>query len=145
MKNSNTSLSYGLTVLSANCQGLRNYTKRMDVLTYLKDTNASIVCLQDTHLLDSDKSSIRQIWPDCYINGSKTNSRGVVTLLNNNFEYTVLNTFKDDDGNLLQTLIDCGNFKLNLINVYAPNRDSPSFFSKVMQLADDDNADFDMW
>ena len=68
----------------------------------------------------------------------------MVTLLNNNFEYTILNTFKDDEGNILQTIIDCGNFKLNLINVYAPNRDSPSFFSKVMQLAHDYNADYVM-
>ena len=45
---------------------------------------------------------------------------------------------------ILQTIIDCGNFKLNLINVYAPNRDSPSFFSKVMQLAHDDNTDYVM-
>ena len=104
MKNSNVSLPNRLMVLSANCQGLRNYEKRMDVLSYLKDTNANIVCLQDTHLLDGDKSSIKQIWPDCYVNGSKTNSRGVVTLLNNNFEYTyytILNTFKDDEGNIL--------------------------------------------
>ena len=144
MKNSNVSLPNRFMVLSANCQALRNYEKRMDVLSYLKDTNANIVCLQDTHLLDGDKSSIKQIWPDCYVNGSKTNSRGVVTLLNNNFEYTILNTFKDDEGNILQTIIDCGNFKLNLINVYAPNRDSPSFFSKVMHLAHDDNADYVM-
>ena len=142
MKNSNVSLPNRFMVLSANCQGLRNYEKRIDVLSYLKDTNANIVCLQDTHLLDGDKSSIKQIWPDCYVNRSKTNSRGVVTLLNNNFEYTILNTFKDDEGNILQMIIACGNFKFNLINVYAPNRDSPSFFSKVMQLAHVDNADY---
>ena len=67
-----------------------------------------------------------------------------MSLLNNNFEYTTVNTFKDDEGNILQTIIDCGNFKLNVINVYVPNRDSPSFFSKVMQLANDDNTDYVM-
>ena len=73
-----------LVVLSANCQGLRSYNKRVDMLSYLRETNASIACLQDTHLLESDKASIKNIWPECFINGSKTNFRGVAILLNNN-------------------------------------------------------------
>ena len=44
-----------ITVLSANCQGLRGYEKRADVLNYLRDTGASVVCLQDTRLLEIDK------------------------------------------------------------------------------------------
>ena len=38
-----------IQVLSANCQGLQNIYKHTDVLTYLKETNASIVCPQDIH------------------------------------------------------------------------------------------------
>ena len=45
-------LGESLKVLSANCQGLRNLEKRLDVLSYLKDTNASIVYLQDTSIRD---------------------------------------------------------------------------------------------
>ena len=63
-----------IKLLSANCQGLCDEQKRADVLSYLKETNASIICLQDTHLLDSDLPSLKQIWHECYINGSKTNS-----------------------------------------------------------------------
>ena len=128
-------------MLSANCQGLRTYEKRVDVLSYLKDTNASIVCLQDTHLLESDKASIRQIWPDCYINGSKSNSRGVIILFSNNFEYEILDSFQDNDGNILQLLINLGTFKLNLINIYAPNKDDPNFFEKISELAQNEIAD----
>ena len=131
-----------IVVLSANCQGLRNRDKRTDVLTCHKERNASIVCLQDTHLLDSDMSSIRQIWPECYINGTRSNARGVITLLNNNFEHTVIDTYKDEEGNLLQLIIDLGSFKLNLINVYGPNRDSPNFFDRVLQLTQSANADY---
>ena len=141
MVNKSKMLPDRITVLSANCQGLRSYENRIDVLSYLKDTNASIVCLQDTHLLEKDRSSIRQIWPDCYINGSKTNSRGVITLLNCNFQYEILDTFQDDEGNILQLLINFGSFKLNLINIYAPNRDNPNFFTKISELAQNENAD----
>ena len=141
MKNETKTLPDKITVLSANCQGLRTYEKRVDVLSYLKDTNASIVCLQDTHLLENDRSSIRQIWPECYINGTKTNSCGVIILLNNNFEYSILDSFQDGEGNILQLLINFGTFKLNLINIYAPNKDNPNFFSKIVELAQNENAD----
>ena len=141
MKNETKTLPDKITVLSANCQGLRTYEKRVDVLSYLKDANASIVCLQDTHLLENDRSSIRQIWPECYINGTKTNSRGVIILLNNNSEYSILDSFQDGEGNILQLLINFGTFKLNLINIYAPNKDNPNFFSKIVELAQNENAD----
>ena len=60
------------------------------------------MCLRDTHLLESDISSIRQIWLECYLNGCKINSRGIITNINNNVEYDILDTFKDEDGNIRQ-------------------------------------------
>ena len=141
MVNKSKMLQDRIAVLSANCQVLRSYEKRIDVLSYLKDTNVSVVCLKDTHLLEKDRSSIRQIWPDCYINSSKKNSCGVITLLNSNFQYEILDTFQDDEGNILQLLMNFGSFKLNLINIYAPNRDNPNFFSKISELAQNENAD----
>ena len=41
-----------IVVLSANCRGLQNMKKRQDVLTYFKEMNANIICLQDTHWID---------------------------------------------------------------------------------------------
>ena len=49
-------------VLSANCQSLQNIQKHTDVLTYLKETNASIVCIQDTHWVKRDISKMKAIW-----------------------------------------------------------------------------------
>ena len=86
-------------MLSANCQGLNNNEKRQDVLNYLKETNATIVCLQDTHLLETHIPSVKQIWSTCYLHGVKTNARGVGILLNNNFECEVIECHKDKNGN----------------------------------------------
>ena len=47
-----------IKVLSANCQGLRTYEKKLDVLSYMKDMGASIVCLQDTHLTENDTTNL---------------------------------------------------------------------------------------
>ena len=64
-----------IKVLSANCQGLRNVEKRMDVLSYFKEKNANIVCLEDTHLTEDDIKTVKDLWNnEVYINAIKTNS-----------------------------------------------------------------------
>ena len=47
-----------IKMLSVNCQGLRGKQKRMEVLGYLKESNAQIVCLQDTHLMEDGLKSV---------------------------------------------------------------------------------------
>ena len=135
-------ISESIKVLSANCQGLYNNEKRQDVLHYLKETNASIVCLQDTHLLETHVPSVRQIWSDCYLHGVRTNSRGVGILLNNNFEYEVLECHKDENGNYIQLYLKCSSMIINLINIYAPNHDDPKFFNEIKNLTLKGESDY---
>ena len=125
-----------IVVLSANCQGLRTLEKRIDVLSYMKETGASIVCLQDTHLTEREINSVKQIWPDCYLHGQRNNSQGVAILFNNNFEYTVNDVQKDDHGNWLKLKLTVGGFNINLITIYAPNQDNPSFFETIREIAE---------
>ena len=95
-----------IKVLSANCQGLQNLKKRYDVLAYLKEKHADILCLQDTHWVEKDYKNMKEIWGnDCFINGKYSNSRGVAILLKNTFEYRVTTCFKDNSGNLLQLVL----------------------------------------
>ena len=61
-----------INVLSANCQGLQNYEKRCDVLSYLKEKQADIICLQDTHWADENYENIKELWGgggECFIKG----------------------------------------------------------------------------
>ena len=48
-----------LKILSANCQGLRDCTKRLDVLNYFLQLNLNIICLQDTHLTADDENLLK--------------------------------------------------------------------------------------
>ena len=43
-----------IMVLSTKCQGLRTDEKRIHALSYMKETGASIVYLQDTHLTERE-------------------------------------------------------------------------------------------
>ena len=134
-----------IKVLSATCQGLQNIKKRIDVLSYFKETNANIICLQDTHLIDDDIMTVKELWNnDVYLNGGKTNSRGVAILWNNNFEYEILSCNKDKNGNYLNLLMKLSSMKINLVTLYGPNNDSPTFFEEISKLLENTNADYNI-
>ena len=140
-----TSFHNSLKVLSANCQGLRDLKKRVDVIQYFKETGAHIICLQDTHLTEKDTTNMCNIWSgQFYLNGQYTNSRGVAILFRDNFECKIINTNKDKEGNLLHLDIETQNSKIKLINIYAPNIDNPNFFKIVENIIFESNSDYNI-
>ena len=52
-----------------------------------------------------------------------------------------INKATDDKGNLIYVDIDIGLVCLRLINIYAPNWDSPSFFERLNQLIEENTMD----
>ena len=121
-----------VVVLSVNCQGLRTYSKRIDVLNYLKEKNPDILCLQDTHWLNSDIQEIKKIWEgECILHGNRSNSRGVAILLGKNFEYELGEIKNDELGNMISVRLKLDTFSLKLMNVYGPNKDSPVFYNNI--------------
>ena len=121
-----------ICVISANCQGLRSMLKTTDVLNYMKERGANILCLQDTHWLNTDEPRIRKIWGnECIVNGQRTNSRGVAILFADNFEYKIINIEKDDIGNMLVVDLQLADITVKLINIYGPNYDCPQFYENI--------------
>ena len=140
-----THIGNSIKVLSANCQGLGSKEKRTDVLSYFKEQNASIICLQDTHWVEKDIKNLRTLWGnELYISAGKTNSRGVAILLNSNFEYTVVDCKSDKNGNYLNLHLKLTTMTLNLINVYGPNNDDPNFYKDIESLIDEENFDYNL-
>ena len=135
--------SNSIRVLSANCRGLQNRKKRLEVLTYFKETKANIVCLQDTHWVDNNFQGVYEIWGNkCFIHGTKTNARGVAILFNNNFEFEITGLSKDDDGNFLCLTIKTTSMTFNLVTLYGPNTDNPGFFEKIKEVVQKNNPDY---
>ena len=66
----------------------------------------------------------------------------VVILFNNNFECTIHDINKDDNGNWLQTIITVSGIKINLITIYAPNQDNPAFFGTIKDSAEQINTNY---
>ena len=87
--------------------------------------------------------SIKAIWENkIYINGTKTNARGVTILINDTFEYSVQKIEKDAEGNLIMIDLKVANFSIRLINIYAPNTDSPHFFQNVREKIANSDQDY---
>ena len=80
-----------LKILSANCQGLRDRIKRLDVLNYFLQLNPNIICLQDIHLTADDENLLNLTSNyNCFISGSRTSARGAAILLKQNFKMEII-------------------------------------------------------
>ena len=66
------------------------------------------------------------------IAGRETNSCGVLIALDNNFEYEIKRTVCSDTGRFIIVDIEIPQVvRFLLINIYAPNEDSPKFFEDL--------------
>ena len=131
-------------ILSLNCRGLGDVTKRKDVFNYLRKKQFSVYCLQDTHFTSNDLNYIRSQWGyDVYLSPGTRDSRGVAILFNPIFEYNVINQKIDNIGNMIWLELEVEKkFTLNLINIYGPNQDSPVFYSTLSEALNQSNNDF---
>ena len=124
-----------ISIFSQNCQGLGNPHKRRAVFRHVRMKKYNIVCLQDTHIQSQQESFIKAEWgnDDAYFSCYNSSSRGVMILLNNNFEHKVEQVNSDPNGNylILDLKIDDKNF--TLINLYGPNEDKPKFYKEIRQ------------
>ena len=136
-----------LRIISANVRGLRQYFKRMDFFGYCKDLKPDIICLQETHLTKKDHNMLLKEWNvEYHIAGESTNSRGVAILLNNTFEYKIIQSKKDPNGRYIILEIDIINLgKFFLINLYGPNKDDPSWFAELFKAVKKISNDNEIW
>ena len=100
--------------------------KRTDVLTYFKEIKVNIACLQDTHWTEKDLPFRHQISGNrCHIHGSKTNARGVAFLFKNNFEYEIIASNSDKEGNFICLTVETTSVTFNLLTLIQIKTDNP--------------------
>ena len=129
-------------VMTVNCQGLDDASKRRDVLNYLRSKKHNIYCLQDTHFITRLEPYIQAQWGyKCIFSSYTSNARGVAIMLNNNFEYKIHNQKLDDSGNYIILDITIEGEKITLINLYGPNEDNPIFYENIFKCIQDFDND----
>lgn len=138
-------MNNAVKVVSMNCRGLGDSFKRKDVFDFLRNLKADIYCLQDTHFTSKDESIIRSQWGfECTSSFGRNNARGVTILFNSTFDYKILKTQKDENGNLITVdlSVDHDSFTVSLFNIYGPNNDEPMFYSNIQDLINNSECDF---
>ena len=146
----NTTINYNnLSILTLNCQGLRDRIKRNALFSWLNCVKADIICLQETHSTsidefvswvrtESDNGNNLQRYTVVSCPGSARSS-GVAILYKPSLKLATSST--DDVGRLviaqfLASTSDSAPFQV--VNVYGPNSRQPGeqFFSSILPQID---------
>ena len=70
---------------------------------------------------------------NCILSGKSTNSKGVIILFNNNFEYKLHKVVRDTEGCYIIIDIEMLGKRFTLVNIYGPSGyDSPCFFENLL-------------
>lgn len=126
-----------LKVCSLNARGLREKKKRQSLVTWFRNENVDILCLQETFCTLDNKDNFDKDWVNetthiehCLSNSA--HSRGVSIIFKTSLNVTIENCKKSDDGRKL--LINCiiDKHKMCIVNLYAPNdvTERINFFKK---------------
>ena len=133
-----------LNIVSSNVRGIRDTGKRGDMWQFYKDLKADIICLQETHLIEKDLHNLKIEWNIEYIiGGISSNSRGVAILINNTFEYSIIDKIIDKDGRYIILNILINNLiPIQIVNIYGCNEDNPDWFNRLFELIDKQLTDY---
>lgn len=118
--------------VSWNVRGMRKIAKIKQVINRIKFLKSKIVFLQETHLFASDINSLTKRWQGQVFHASfNSHARGVLILIHKSIPFRVTKTIEDKYGSYIIVQGMVLSQKLNLINVYGPNDDNPSFFEQL--------------
>jgi exonuclease III len=112
-------------------------------------TESDIIFLSDARLnsnvqiaaLNDIKIKLRFLGYSIYHNSSK-NSRGVAILISNKLLFSVVDTFMDNDCNIIMLKIMIAKTNLTIGSIFGPNNDDENFFNKVSSTIDEFGSDF---
>lgn len=116
-----------------NVRGIGHVIKRKKILTFLKKHKVSVAMLQETHLSDIEHLKLKRGWVgQVYFSSYDTNKRGTAILINRNIPFILEQQLSDPGGRYtLITGFILGLHK-TILNIYAPNEDSPKFTSDMV-------------
>ena len=119
-------------IFSQNCQGLADVTKRQGLFHHVRSKQYNIICLQDVHINSKLENCVKSEWGyEIFFSSYTLNSRGVMVLLNNNFEQKVERVKTDKNGNFIILDIVVQGKRMTIANVYGPNQDTANFYNTV--------------
>lgn len=122
-------------ISSWNVRGLNKLVKLKQVLGRIIQMKSKIVFLQETHLVKNYVNRIKTWWPGQLFSASFTSqARGVIILIHNSVPCQLKNEYIDPSGRFIILSGTIVSIHVNLVSVYVPNGDDPSFYQHLFFL-----------
>ena len=120
-----------LNILSLNVNGIQDKTKRRAIFNeYRKRCN--VLCLQECHSAEEDEKEWSLEWNGkTFFSHGSTSSRGVMICVNKELSSRVLMSWADKEGRIVSCDVNIDGSLIHVVNIYAPNKDSPTFFQNI--------------
>ena len=121
-----------ITCVTHNANGLENNQKRRELFHYFHLKWYDLCFVQEMHSTKQCKKQWTAKWGGkIWFAHGDTKSKGVAIWTSKNLDLMVHNVIRDNDGRYIMLYATWQNFKTLLVNIYAPNKDSPNFFHEV--------------
>ena len=124
-----------MTILaSISSQGLRSSDRRQTAFSFFRRNRLDVILLQETHWTIDMEIQIKREWDgEAIFNHGTNTARGVAILINPRLGVIVTQIKRDNEGRILNILLELDDCTFNIINIYAPQTDNErqSFFNKL--------------
>lgn len=133
-------------IATINVRGLRGTQKRRQVFNYLKSSEYSVVCLQETHHKSSDQDKWEKEWEGksawCHAIGGGYAHAGVGILFRKYLNVEIIQIEEDYDGRILRVTVEIDSLRFQIVTIYGPNsttvQEGEQFFDDINQFVEED-------
>ena len=115
-------------LLSLNVRGIRTFEKRKAVFSWLVNSDADIIFLQETYNTRDIENIWRKQWKgEMFFSHGSNHSRGVLVLTKDNLDFKIHSTKADSQARYIFLDAYMQDSPYFLLNIYSPKRCSEQF------------------
>ena len=122
-----------ITILTLNVNGLNAPIKTHRLANWIKIQNASVCCIQETHLTCKDTQRLKiEGWRKIYQANGEQKKAGVAILISDKIEFKVEKIKRDKEGHYIMANGSIQQEDLMILNIYEPNTGAPRYIRQVL-------------
>ena len=121
-----------LQIRTHNARGLGDITTRLKTIQWYYSKKADIIMTQETHSCIETENTWKKEWDgDIYFSHGTSSARGTCIFIKSHVQKEIHKIISDPNGRYIILDISIDGNRMTLASIYAPNDDSPDFFTEV--------------
>ena len=121
---------------SLNVRGLQNLNKCKEIFNFFRKHQLDIVCIQESHSSPENMNEWSAQWGgqnNSYYSHGTTMSKGCMVLINpKRTDLQGIPIFEENGRIQIIQIVNEGSMNFHIVNIYAPNEDTPTFFTDLL-------------